>query len=164
MPGVYRQTAPPRRSSRQFNPALFASGGVRSAAVSATLAVLASAVTARSLLKANSNRTLGSLAGVAALSTSGARAASVARTLAGLGRSILVETAVWTSWQPVEVIVCPGAIWDTGASIWDGADDVYDNDGAIWDPTSPFGPQVPPASGGWTPASPLAAIWAEPLR
>ncbi|MCC6468591.1 MAG: hypothetical protein IT563_09735 [Alphaproteobacteria bacterium] len=164
MPGVYRSRAAARRIARPLNPTLLGGGGTRVAAVNAGLATLANAAAAKCLLKAGASRTLAAATSVAAVSTSGTRSASVARTLAGLGRAIRADTGVWTVWQPIEVIVCPGSIWDFGASMWDGADDVYDNDGAIWDPTSPFGAQSLPAPAAWTLSGSAAATWVEPLR
>jgi hypothetical protein len=185
MAGIYRHAAPPRRARRQLAPPLIDGAGSRAATVSVTLAPavaaatgrclvraasartlasLAGAAAARCLVRATSSRTLASLAGAASAASGGARNASVAQTLHALEGLCQAATGIWTLWQPIAVVLHPGSIWDDGATLWDGASDVYDNDGAIWDPGSPFAGLAPPAGSTWVPGAAGQAQWVEPLR
>jgi CubicO group peptidase (beta-lactamase class C family) len=107
---------------------------------------------------------LAALTGTAFATGTGTRNIAASFALAALACSARAATAVWTQWTPVPVLVCPGAIWDGGASVWDGGIDMDNNDGAIWDPTSPFVAPTAPLVAGWTATAAPPTGWAMVLR
>lgn len=107
----------------------------------------------------------GSAAGIGSASAIGRAIVSVVGLASGSSTVVAVgaTTNPPTTWTPLEVTVYPGSIWDDGDSVWDGGEDPYDNDGAIWDATSPFVSQSASAA-TWTRINKPSTSWTSVTR
>lgn len=147
MVGVYRPSPPPPRLVR-LGAALLGGGlPARVATAASTLGGLAAPAVARVRVSLSGTASLAALTGLGTASGSGARLAVGGGLLGPVGSSAVAATGLWTVWQALRVVLVPGALWDDGASLWDGGLAPGDNDGAVWDAGSSFA-APPPAPAG----------------
>lgn len=162
MAGVFRPAAT-RVAAAPTRLAPLLGAAPRTAVAAQSLGPLASGGLANVRVAASFARNFAPLTVTATASTGATRSLQAAQRLEGLGIQARLETGIRTTWTPLEVTVYPGSIWDDGDSVWDGGEDPYDNDGAIWDATSPFVSQSASAA-TWTRINKPSTSWTSVTR